>query len=48
MHEALGGGAAYMLRFDSFAKGMAQQLLQISIPVPMALAKRWDGNKLST
>ena len=47
MNEALEGGAATMVRLDSFAKGMAQQLLQIPIPVPRELAKGWDGNRLS-
>jgi hypothetical protein len=36
-----------MLRFDCFAKSMGQTLLQIPIAVPGALAKRWDGTKLS-
>ena len=45
--ESLRGGAATLLRLDCFAKGMAQQLLQIPIPVPAALARRWDGKRLS-
>jgi hypothetical protein len=47
VHEALQGGAATMLRLDSFAKGMGQQLLLIPIAVPQAIARRWDGNRLT-
>jgi hypothetical protein len=46
VHEALLGGASTMLRLDSFAKGMGQQLLLIPIPVPQSIARRWDGSRL--
>lgn len=38
-HEALGGGGIASLRLDPLAKGKAQQLLEMPIPVPAALAK---------
>jgi hypothetical protein len=38
-HEALGGGGMATLRLDQLAKGKAQQLLEIEIPLPEALAK---------
>ena len=46
VHEALGGGGSLMLRLDCFAKSMGQTLLQMPVPVPRALARHWDGNKL--
>jgi hypothetical protein len=47
LDRALGGGASVRLNLDGNAKGMAQQLLQMPVPVPSALAKRWDGRRLS-
>jgi hypothetical protein len=47
LHEALEGGLQSLMRLDCAAKGMAQQLLQIPIPVPQAIARKWDGNRLS-
>lgn len=38
-HEGLGGGGMASLRLDPLAKGKAQQLLEIQIPLPAALAK---------
>lgn len=38
-HEALGGGGIASLRLDPLAKGKAQQLLEMPIAVPAALAK---------
>lgn len=38
-HEGLGGGGMASLRLDTLAKGKAQQLLEISIPIPAALVK---------
>lgn len=38
-HEALGGGGMATMRLDQLAKGKAQQLLEIEIPLPSALAK---------
>jgi hypothetical protein len=38
-HEALGGGGMATLRLDQLAKGKAQQLLEITVPIPVALAK---------
>ncbi|MBI1179937.1 MAG: acyclic terpene utilization AtuA family protein [Alphaproteobacteria bacterium] len=38
-HEALGGGGMATLRLDQLAKGKAQQLLEIEVPIPAALAK---------
>ena len=37
LHESLGGGQAASLRLDPLAKGMAQQLLEFSIPIPASL-----------
>ena len=39
LHEALGGGGMATLRVDQLAKGKAQQLLEIPVPIPVALAK---------
>jgi len=47
IHEALEGGLQSLMRLDCAAKGMAQQLLQIPIPVPQAIARKWDGNRLA-
>jgi hypothetical protein len=47
VHEALEGGLSSTMRLDSAAKGMAQQLLQIPIPVPAALARKWNGSRLA-
>jgi hypothetical protein len=44
--EALGGGASVRLILDCNAKGMAQQLLQMPIPVPSSLSRHWDGRRL--
>lgn len=38
LQESLGGGQAASLRLDPLAKGMAQQLLEFSIPIPASLA----------
>lgn len=38
-HEGLGGGGMASLRLDPLAKGKAQQLLEIPISIPAALAK---------
>ncbi|HVS12677.1 MAG TPA: acyclic terpene utilization AtuA family protein [Thermoanaerobaculia bacterium] len=40
LHEALGGGGMASLRVDPLAKGMAQQLMDVEIPVPAELARR--------
>jgi len=47
LHDSLDGGCQSMMRLDFTAKGMAQQLLQIPIPVPEALARKWDGNRIA-
>jgi hypothetical protein len=39
LHESLGGGGMASLRMDMLAKGMAQQLLDFSIPVPVELVR---------
>ncbi|MGE0666694.1 MAG: acyclic terpene utilization AtuA family protein [Sphingomonadales bacterium] len=39
LHEALGGGGMATLRVDQLAKGKAQQLLEIEVPIPAALAR---------
>jgi len=44
--EALRGGGAVGLSLDANAKGMAQQLLQMPVAVPAALAAKWDGVRL--
>jgi len=36
--QALGGGQFASLRLDALAKGKAQQLLDMPVPVPAALA----------
>jgi hypothetical protein len=46
LHETLAGSNGTGVRFDTNAKSMAQQLLQMQIPVPDELARRWDGSKL--
>jgi hypothetical protein len=46
MNEALRGGSATGLAIDASSKGMAQKLLQMPIPVPRDLARRWDGAHL--
>ena len=38
-HEGLGGGGMASLRLDPLAKGKAQQLLEIPIPIPATLVK---------
>jgi hypothetical protein len=38
-HEGLGGGGMATMRLDPLAKGKAQQLLEIMIPVPRAMAE---------
>jgi hypothetical protein len=40
LHDALGGGGLASLRVDPLAKGMAQQLMDVEIPVPAELARR--------
>jgi len=47
LHDTLSGSNGTGVRFDTNAKSMAQQLLQIQIPVPDELARRWDGSKLT-
>ncbi len=47
LHDTLHGSNGTGVRFDTNAKSMAQQLLQIQIPVPDELARRWDGSKLA-
>jgi hypothetical protein len=47
MNEALRGGSATGLSVDASSKGMAQKLLQMPIPVPRELARRWDGARLT-
>ncbi len=47
LHDTLHGSNGTGVRFDTNAKSMAQQLLQIQIPVPEELARRWDGRKLA-
>jgi hypothetical protein len=47
LHDTLHGANGTGVRFDANAKSMAQQLLQIQIPVPDELARRWDGSKLA-
>jgi hypothetical protein len=39
-HEALAGGGAGSVRLDPLAKGMAQQLLEIPVPVPREMVIR--------
>ncbi len=39
LHESLGGGGMASLRMDMLAKGMAQQLLDFPIPVPVELVR---------
>ena len=36
--QSLGGGQFSSLRLDALAKGKAQQLLDMEIPIPAALA----------
>jgi hypothetical protein len=48
LHDTLSGSNGTGVRFDTNAKSMAQQLLQIQIPVPDELARRWDGSKLAS
>lgn len=43
-HEALGGGGMATLRLDQLAKGKAQQLLEIAVPIPVTLSR---GMKLA-
>ena len=38
-HEGLGGGGMASLRLDPLAKGKAQQLLEIPVPIPATLVK---------
>lgn len=38
LHESLDGGGLASRRIDPNAKGMAQQLLEYPVPVPVALA----------
>jgi hypothetical protein len=47
LHDTQRGSFGTSLRFDAAAKSMGQQLLQIPVAVPGALARRWDGCKLS-
>ncbi len=39
LHESLGGGGMASLRIDPLGKGMAQQLLDFAVPVPVTLAQ---------
>lgn len=39
LHESLGGGGMASLRMDMLAKGMAQQLLDFPVQVPVVLAR---------
>jgi hypothetical protein len=38
LHEVLGGGGMASTRLDAMGKGKAQQLLEITVPVPQRLA----------
>ena len=38
-HEALGGGGMATMRLDPLGKGKGQQLLEMEIDVPVALAE---------
>jgi len=44
LREALGGGQLATLRLDALAKGKAQQLLDLEIPVPAALLATAPGS----
>jgi hypothetical protein len=46
LEATMRGSTGTNLRFDVAAKSMGQQLLQIPVPVPAELARRWDGRKL--
>ncbi|HVS64047.1 MAG TPA: acyclic terpene utilization AtuA family protein [Thermoanaerobaculia bacterium] len=43
LHESLGGGGMASLRVDPLAKGMAQQLLELEVPVPASLLEDAGG-----
>ena len=42
LRDSLGGGQMATLRLDALAKGKGQQLLDMDIPIPVALARRFD------
>jgi hypothetical protein len=46
LSDTMRGSTGTNIRFDVAAKSMAQQLLQMPVPVPTDLAARWDGHKL--
>jgi hypothetical protein len=46
LHDTMLGAYGTNLRLDTSAKSMGQQLLQIPIPVPAELARRWDGERM--